>query len=118
MNIIVQDCDAGVLEVLSLSLEIEGINVLPLRSSYEIISHIEQFSPDAIILDFKLSGTDAIHACMMIKTKFENLPVIASSCNNNIQSEYRKYGFNDYLKKPFDLDSLYSSLKKYQYCAV
>jgi len=39
--------------------------------------------------------------------------VIALSCNNNINEEYSKHGFADYIKKPFDLDLLYKILRKH-----
>jgi hypothetical protein len=39
--------------------------------------------------------------------------VIALSCNYNIDKLYGENGFDDYIRKSFDLDLLYSILRKY-----
>lgn len=51
--------------------------------------------------------------CNQIKAKYPHLPVIALSCNNNIHEVYSKFGFDDYISKPFDLDLLYRVLRKH-----
>ena len=35
------------------------------------------------------------------------------SCNYNINEVYDQQGFDDYIAKPFDLDVLYATLRKY-----
>jgi DNA-binding response OmpR family regulator len=60
-----------------------------------------------------LAAIKAFLMCKLIKAKYPNLPVLALSCNNNIHDIYSLYGFNDYIKKPFDLDELYAILRKH-----
>jgi CheY-like chemotaxis protein len=38
--------------------------------------------------------------------------LIAMNCNHNINQEYGRFGFDDYIPKPFDLDLLYLMLRK------
>jgi hypothetical protein len=40
---------------------------------------------------------------------YPHLPAIAMSCNINIEV----YDLDDYIAKPFDLDMLYDTLRKY-----
>jgi DNA-binding response OmpR family regulator len=106
MNIIVQDYDDNILELLTLCLALEGISVFPLRETDNIIEKIRMFNPDMIILDYKLRATSAIQSCRLIKQHYPKLPVIAISCNIDIRREYARHGFDDYIKKPFDIDRL------------
>ena len=62
------------------------------------------------MLDFRLDGKVRLRILEKIKAKY---PVIAMSCNHNINDEYSAIGFDDYIPKPFDLDHLYPTLRKY-----
>jgi DNA-binding NtrC family response regulator len=66
-----------------------------------------------VMLDFKLKGEEALGVLEEIKVKYPHLPVIASSCNSNINEMYDQHGFDDYIPKPFDLEALYFTLRKY-----
>jgi DNA-binding NtrC family response regulator len=65
------------------------------------------------MLDYRLDGKVCIEICQQIKASYPHLPVIAMSCNNNINNVYDQYGFDDYIPKPFDLDMLYRTLRKH-----
>jgi DNA-binding response OmpR family regulator len=114
MNIIVQDYDENVLELLTLCLAMEGIRVLPLKGTDDILDKIQIFDPDMVILDYKLRATSAIRSCRLIKQIYPQLPVIAISCNIDIRSEYSRNGFDDYIKKPFDIDRLLAIVNRHR----
>lgn len=110
----VQDTDAAVLEVLTLALEAEGFSVCPVKLCDEhVMEMIDKVRPHVVMLDYKLDGEDCIKLCQRIKTKYPQLPVLALSCNVNIQERYKCSGFDDYIKKPFNLNLLYKVLRKY-----
>jgi DNA-binding response OmpR family regulator len=95
-------------------LELEGFQVYAiLDDQANFLELIDQLRPHVIMLDFRLSGATCISLCNEIKVKYPHLPVLALSCNNNIHVEYNKYGFDGYIKKPFDLDVLYGILRKH-----
>ena len=48
-----------------------------------------------------------------IKASYPALPVIAMSCNNNINTVALAAGFDGYLEKPFEFDLLYRILRKH-----
>ncbi|QIL37931.1 response regulator [Pedobacter sp. HDW13] len=113
-TIIVQDTDAAVLDVMTLALQAEGFEVYPIQG-YEIdfLSLINERRPHVVILDYRLKGDTCKEICFQIKQKYPHLPVIATSCNYNIDRLYGVNGFDAYIRKPFDLDLLYGILNQY-----
>lgn len=113
-TIIVQDTDQTILEMLTAALEMDNFEVYPLMGFDEdFLSLIDQHRPHVVILDYPLHGERSIAVCHQIKEKYPHLPVIASSCHNNIHQEYNRLGFDGYIEKPFDLDLLYRILRKH-----
>ena len=111
-KVLVQDANEAILDVLTLALETEGFNVMPiLNCDDKILELVDEFRPHAVILDYRLSGDACIEICHRIKEKYPHLPVIALSCNINIHEHYAKAGFDAYIPKPFDLDLLYKTLR-------
>jgi len=112
-KVIVQDTDHDLLETITLILEEGKYDVLPIVHYDDVIPQIRNFRPQMVLLDFKLYGEDSIGICRLIKKDFPLLPVIAMSCNLNIQNEYNKAGFDDFIAKPFDIDYLFVMMQKY-----
>jgi DNA-binding response OmpR family regulator len=113
-TIIVQDTDEDILDILTIALSEEGFRVYPiLHCEDDFLDMIETTRPHVVILDFKLSGDEALRVLREIKAKYPHLPVIASSCNSNINEAYDQAGFDGYIPKPFDLDLLYRTLRKH-----
>lgn len=113
-TIIVQETDRDVLDILTVALREGGFNVFALIDCDDnFLDLIDKIRPHVVILDYRFSGDKSIIMCKLIKAKYPNLPVIALSCNNNINDVYSRHGFTDYIKKPFDLDVLYKILRKH-----
>jgi DNA-binding response OmpR family regulator len=113
-TIIIQDIDQDILDILKFALEEEHFSVyavLELESNF--LEMIEELRPHVIMLDYRLDGQTCINICHQIKAHYPNLPVIAMSCNININEVYDRHGFDDYIAKPFDLNMLYGTLRKY-----
>ncbi|UKT63018.1 response regulator [Pedobacter mucosus] len=112
--IIVQETDEAILDVLKIALEMENFEFVSiLNYDQDFLDLIDQKRPHVVVLDYLLDGESSIQMCERIHEVYPHLPVIALSCNNNINEVYSKYGFDDYIKKPFDLDHLYAVLRKY-----
>lgn len=113
-TIVIQETDRDILDVLALAIEMEGFKVYTHTDEREcFLKLIDQVSPNLVVLDFRLDGKQSIAMCHSIKRKHKHLPVIALSCNHNIHEKYGQHGFDDYIIKPFDLDVLYKTLRKY-----
>jgi DNA-binding response OmpR family regulator len=114
MDIILQETDPDILEILKYALEQERFSVFAVQElESNFLEMIEQHRPHVIMLDYRLNGDSCIEICRQIKTHYPHLPVIAMSCNYNINDVYDEQGFDDYIAKPFDLDVLYATLRKY-----
>ena len=112
-HILLQDNDPDLLEVLTIVLEEAGYQVFSTTDCTDILHYIDSLRPHVVMLDFKLSGEQCIETYKLIRDKYSHLPVIALSCNSKFDKEYSKLGFDGYILKPFDLDNLYSILRKY-----
>lgn len=113
-KILLQDADAGILDMLKVALELENFEVHTiLDEKSDFLTWIDRIRPHVVLLDYKLNGEVCREICRKIKEQHPHLPVIALSCNNNIHEMYDKQGFDDYILKPFDLDLLYKVLRKH-----
>ena len=113
-SIIVQETDKHVLEVITLALELENFKVYPLQDcEANFIELIEQQRPHVVMLDFRIDGKKCMEILRTIKHSYPTLPVIAMSCNNNINTVAYTSGFDGYIEKPFDFELLYRILRKH-----
>ncbi|WP_379090682.1 response regulator [Pedobacter sp. UC225_65] len=113
-TIIVQDTDKNILEVLTLALELENFTVYPLQDcEANFLELIDKARPHVVMLDFRIDGKKCMEILQTIKKKYPTLPVIAMSCNNNINTVALAKGFDGYIEKPFDFDLLYRILRKH-----
>jgi DNA-binding response OmpR family regulator len=112
-TIMVQERDTATLEVLTIALQMEKFQVCGLTDySDNVLDMIRLHHPKLVLLDCRLSNYSGKQICHWIKSHFRSLPVIALSCDNHIDEHYRELGFDDYLKKPFDLEQLYYVVRK------
>ena len=113
-TIIVQDTDSAVLDVLTHILKDGGFQVYPLiHCEDNFLKIIEETRPHVVMLDYRLKGEKCLEVLRQIRSGYPHLPVIATSCNTNINELYNKAGFDDYIEKPFDIDILYTTLRKH-----
>lgn len=113
-KILIQEADEAIRDVLKLSLEADGFNVVLIAEcTGQLMVIIRQFKPHLLVLDFRLEGQKSIQFCRKIKSAHPLLPVLAMSCNNNIGNAYTSFGFDGYIAKPFDLDDLHQTLRQH-----
>jgi len=113
-KILAVDDDKDILEVIKIILEDEGYEVATKSNGEEMISAITNLKPDLILLDVMLGSTDGRDICRAIKDHsiFKFIPIIMISASHNLKSLLKLPGSpNDFLSKPFDIDSLISMVK-------
>jgi len=79
----------------------------------DFLGTIEKTKPHVVMLDYRLTGKSCVDVLRNIRVKYPHLPVIATSCNTNINEVYDKHGFDDYIDKPFDIEVLYDTLRRH-----
>jgi DNA-binding response OmpR family regulator len=114
-TILIQETDAATMYMVITALQMAGYRVCSLTDNHENAPRemIRRYRTKLVLLDCWLSHHSGRQICHWIKAHFPRLPVIAFSCDNNIQEEYRKLGFDGYLKNPFDLEVLYRVINKH-----
>lgn len=112
-RILIVDNERSILEALDFVLNEAGYEV---ETFLEIeSSKIKSKLPDLILLDMRLSGENGGEIARRIKTNKDtkHIPVILISASPINNKSIQKYGADDYIQKPFDIDYLLGKVKRY-----
>jgi DNA-binding response OmpR family regulator len=114
-KILIVDDDEAILESLQMVLEDEGYQTQTLADGKQTLENIKIFSPDLVLLDVLLSGSDGREICRQIKSdhSLKNTPVVMITAHPNPRAVLQTSGADDLISKPFDVDSMLSTLKKF-----
>jgi DNA-binding response OmpR family regulator len=113
-TILIQEPDEAIRDIVTTALQMQGYRVCSLTDTNEnALEMIRRHHPKVVLLDCWLSDYSAGQVSQWIKAHFPYLPVVAFSCDHRIDGNYRQFGFDDYIKKPFDLELLYQVVKKH-----
>ncbi|MBK0384484.1 response regulator [Pedobacter sp. SD-b] len=112
-KVLIFDDDVNILELCSIILNECGYEVETSETSHDIIEKVEKLQPDAILMDNWIPDIGGIEATRLLKShpKFNHIPVIYFSANNDIKSLAEMAGADAHLAKPFDLDELENLIK-------
>jgi DNA-binding response OmpR family regulator len=112
-TIMIQEADEATLDIVTTALKMEGYQVCNLTNNNEnALDMIRRYHPKMVLLDCWLRNNSAGQVSQWIKSHYPRLPLVAFSCDTQIEEKYRQFGFDDYVKKPFDLNVLYKVIKK------
>ena len=114
-RILFVDDDIAILDSFKILLESEGFEV-ETDSSGDTISELvkRKVKPDLILMDVLLSGTDGRDLTRFIKENnaVKHIPVILLSAHSSLSGMANKFGNEDFLEKPFDIDILIDKINK------
>ncbi len=102
MKILVVDDDPGIRQLLQITLQVEGYEVILAEDGKKALE-IEAAHPiDLVILDLMLPGIDGWQVCKQIRVK-SNLPIIMLTAKDDEIDTIMglKIGADDYISKPF-----------------
>ncbi|WP_457287291.1 response regulator transcription factor [Pedobacter sp. UYP24] len=108
-NILVVEDNHAILDVITLILQSESYKVSGLNKSADMMSHIESFGPNLIILDIMLPDADGRELLKQLRSddKTCEIPVLMISARYTAENvEHGKFKPNGFLAKPFDIDDL------------
>jgi len=114
-KILVVDDDESILDAITLVLEDKGYNIGVVFKGAEVYGKIALFKPHIILLDVLMSGKDGREICKNIKSdpKTSKIPVIMLSAHPSVKNSALKFGADDFLAKPFQVEDLVSIIKKH-----
>jgi DNA-binding response OmpR family regulator len=105
-RILVIEDEQHIADGLKLNLKLQGYNVKTANNGQEGIKQWESWNPNLIVLDIMLPVMDGYSVLKKIRSKDEKLPVLILSAKGNAEDKIKglRFGVDDYLSKPFDLD--------------
>ncbi len=114
-TIFIVDDDQSILDVLTIILAGEEYSVVPISNKKVLFQKLEKQKPNLILLDLVIAGSSGKEIIEELKSnpKTEKIPVIILSALAEINSIAKSTGADDYLSKPFEIDTLVSKVAKY-----
>jgi len=113
-KVLLIDNDQQVLDMMGEALLYAGFDVKTILTADDIFPDIEEFKPDAVIIDCILTGINGGEICHQIKVdeKTGGLPVALVSAYPQLKKSLGDYGCDDFIPKPFDLEDFIGRVKK------
>jgi len=104
-NILIFDDDKHTLSVCKYILEGAGWAVFTRSNTNNLISSLDETTPQVILMDNQIPETGGIVATQTIKAHplYKDVPVIYFSANKDIKDLSLQAGANAYIEKPFDI---------------
>ncbi len=102
------DDDSSIRWVLERTLNQAGIDNETFSDGDQLLQRMVLESPDVIISDIRMPGTDGLELLARISKSHPQLPVIITTAHSDLDSAVASYqqGAFEYLPKPFDLDEV------------
>jgi two-component system, OmpR family, response regulator MtrA len=111
-RILIVEDDAALARVLSDNLTFSGFDVEHVDDGTKVIRELRAFSPDLVLLDLMLPGTDGLELCGLIR-QGGRTPVIILTARDQKTDKLRglELGADDYVTKPFDFEELQARIR-------
>lgn len=107
-RILVVEDDPDIQEITRMILEQMGHHEVIISCLNEVEHKLENEHPDLVLLDGGFHRKDFQKTCERIKraTETKHLPLLLYSTFSDLEKTAKFLGADDYLSKPFDVDSL------------
>ncbi len=111
-SILIVDDDPQLIRLVRVNLESEGYLVMVARDASTAFEHLNQQTPELIILDIMLPGVDGYELCQRIR-EFSATPIIFLTAKVEDADKIKgfKLGADDYLTKPFNIQELLARIE-------
>lgn len=106
-KILIADDDEGIVDAVSMILEVMGYEVDFTYDGGAVLDAVKK-KPDLILLDIWMSGHDGRDICKQLKSDpdYSGIPILMISASRDIKQSALDAGANDFMEKPFEMDSL------------
>ncbi|KQS35274.1 PleD family two-component system response regulator [Pedobacter sp. Leaf194] len=106
-RILIADDDEGIVDAVTMILQVMGYEVDFTYDGGAVIDAVKK-RPDLILLDIWMSGHDGRDICKQLKNdpEFKEIPILMISASRDIRQSALDAGANDFMEKPFEMDSL------------
>ncbi len=113
-RILVIEDEAHIADGIRLNLSIQGYQVKIAEDGIDGLEQWRSWKPDLIILDIMLPMLDGFSILKTIRQEDEKIPVLILSARGDTADKVKglRYGVDDYLSKPFDLEEFLLRVKR------
>jgi two-component system nitrogen regulation response regulator GlnG len=108
LKVLILDDDESMRWVMGTALDDAGFETRCLSSADGLEEAIGSWSPDVLVSDIRMPGTDGLDLARRLRESHPDLPVVLITAHSDLETAVSAYdtGAFDYLPKPFDLDEL------------
>jgi DNA-binding response OmpR family regulator len=112
-KLLIVDDSAVLLEIMKNILERMEYIVKTLNTTDNIYNVISVYQPDVLILDVVLDDEDGRDICKRLKNNFatRDICILVFSASRKFLENYKNYGANDVIEKPFSIEDLEQKIK-------
>ncbi|MDA8694803.1 response regulator [Alphaproteobacteria bacterium] len=114
-KILVVEDDKFISDLISLHLKKNNFEYLVVHNGEDALSHLDNFMPDFVILDWMIPGLSGLEVLRRIRNKqeYKNLPILMLTAKNSEQDKIISFesGLDDYITKPFLPSELIARVK-------
>ncbi len=114
-KILVVEDDKSISDLITLHLKKNDFEYLVVHNGEDALSHLDNFMPDFIILDWMIPGLSGLEVLRRIRNKqeYKNLPILMLTAKNSEQDKIISFesGLDDYITKPFLPSELIARVK-------
>ncbi len=102
------DDDKSIRWVVEKALQKAAINTRSFSGALELLSALQNGTPDALITDIRMPGIDGLELLEKVQLSHPELPVIVMTAHSDLESAVSAFhgGAFEYLPKPFDIKEI------------
>ena len=114
MRILIIEDNPDIKEILDYILQDEGHEVIS-ASDGDILNSLDSINPHLLLMDEILAGQRGSKFCRKLKNdnSTKNIPVVLISAMSQIKTIAAECGADDYIEKPFNLDTLTEVISRF-----
>lgn len=116
-KVLIVDDERDIVETLRFILECENLDCVVAYDGEEALNLAKTQNPDLIILDVMLPKINGYKVCRLLKfdTKYKHIPILMVTAKTQEEDKIigEETGANEYITKPFDIETLTKLVKKY-----
>ncbi len=108
----VVDDDRSIRWVMEKALAQAGLDCQSFDSGDAMLDAIAESTPDVVISDIRMPGTDGLKLLATLRQSHPDVPVIITTAHSDLDSAVASYeeGAYEYLPKPFDVDEIVATV--------
>ncbi len=115
LKVLVADDEPALRKLLKTNMELEGYDTLEASNGAEVLESVRRDNPDIILLDIMMPVMDGWEVLTELAANPEysqKVILVSAKASDDAQLQGWELGADEYITKPFDLDSLLERVRE------